>query len=141
MIYSVGKPVVSAIITTYSPAGGDPTVTEVKKGDTITDLTLNCGRPTDTVISEATVVGFIGSPAKALRGTMAVLDGVPTHNYDAEGDAHFGLIDERLAVEQIVVEIEDDAGGKIVKKVRVADIKSMGVTPLITDASDPTPTV
>lgn len=128
MIYSTGTPVVSAVITTVGANGTEPTTAEVKKGDSLTDLVLSAGRHEKT-IATATVKGFFVAPAVIRHGECTTYDGIPTHLYDPDGDSHFGLAEERLRIDRILVSIpgETEDAPETTTVIRVADIKSMTV--------------
>lgn len=109
------------------------TVVEVKKGDTLTNVTL-AGRP-DEVIASATVKGFIAGDRRVARGENTIYDGIPTRLHDEEGDEHFGYVDEVLEIRSIVVEIApaEKDGDPTTKIIKVADVKALTVTPVVTD--------
>lgn len=109
------------------------TVVEVKKGDTLTNVTL-VGRP-DEVIASATVKGFIAGDRRVPHGENTIYDGIPTRLHDEEGDEHFGYVDEVLEIRGIVVEIAGEGEGvaPTTRLIKVADIKELTSTPAVTN--------
>lgn len=137
MVYSTATPVVSAVITTVGKDGGTPTTATVNAGDSLTNLVLDNGRK-ETTIASATVKGFIAKPLTTKHGECTSYDGIPTHNYDAEGDSHFGVIEERMAIDRILIEIpaETEGGKSTLTTIRVSTIKSMTVTAATEDETE-----
>lgn len=128
MIYSTASLVASASVCTKG------TSVAVKKGDTVTNVTLNT-RNGDRKIASATVKGFMADTLHVARGETTIWDGVPVYHHDVEGDAHFGTVDERLEITGIVIEIPaaEEGGKATVETIKVADIKAITVTPAVTD--------
>lgn len=126
--FSTGVPVVSAVITTPA-ADGDPTVTELENGTTLTNLVLarTCGE--DRTIASATVKGFVLKTGYPIPNDSRIYDGVPVRSNDLEG-SHFGLAEEVTMIDKVLIEIpgktkDDDPTCELVP---VGRIKSMTVT-------------
>ena len=100
--YSIGTPVVSAIIRTKT--AGEVTAVTVAKGDALTDLTV-VSYPENIVLPSATVRGFTLKSLSMPRNSSTVYDGIPTYMPDPDGGSYFGTAEEVTEIDKILVDV------------------------------------
>ena len=106
MTNTFGTLVVGAVINTYDEEGAVVT-TEVKNGDTLKNVVYYNGPYADEkeTIESAEVLGFTAKTLDIPRGSTRVYDGIPTYNFDPDGNPYWGMIEETQAPEAIVVKV------------------------------------
>ena len=150
------KCIITDVIVKLLVPGEDGTVTEkeISTGDKLSDLEIYTKAYRDTeTIDEAEIVGFIPRPYKALRGQTRMYDGVAMSQYDPDGGAKFGTIQEVLEIRDIIVKVtstpeteEDEEEEEeaepvtITRIIGVDTIKSIGSESSSTGGGDSVPT-